>query len=520
MKKALLSVLITSFLLTACNDEKKQNSENQTATPSTVAAKSSLSNPEKAEAIFNTLTTGMQAYYQKMLTSHPLIQSISYKTESYESGENESKAVTKGSVKLATKIEGKDTFDLTFNHVIKHDAAALADGYVAKIHSTIAKIDGSEEAQQFLDNLSWSTDVKKDETLTQTAQLKSFTVTESDKTSEIAEMLFTTTSNMKDIVGGFGEFNGKIGGIKTIEDGENVFTLNPFEFVGFYKASGDFKMDSTTPLTVNADGANIQFAKLAITGNMRMNEKYKMMLGEGIYDLTDIQISGSEVPVPIKLNSIKINAKNAISNKDIFSQSGSIDITPEAGLVSQLSGGVANISKANIQFEMDNLPASVLTQYQDMMASMVSDLEKNQSSIDVEVEQEGVEIEVEDSDDIGKKMEKNLATMFDAAKSQGANLGLKLNITAEEGPVTLDAKSNLIAESALTYADLKSLQSPGQLFSLLNLAADVSIPAVLLEKTGAQMMAAMFLQKDGDVYKSKITTKDGQLLINGMPAPL
>lgn len=530
MKKLLLPASITALILIGCSDDKNEQAEKvvkkteQAVTKKVEEVIDSSSNAaDQAESAFKAVSTGVKKYYDRMIASQPLIQSFDYDIESYEKGAEESKAVTKASVKFAAKIfEGSDHIDVKFNHVIKHGSAEKSAGYIAKIQSSLIDHNMTDKFKSVIDNVSYTTDIKTDESVQQLLKVSAFNTEDDGAQIAVSDMTFDFKSNLKDISGGYGDFDGKLSGLKVTEYEETVFEMMPFDFNGYYKPSGDFEMKNATPLTIKAEETNILVNKLNANGNMQFNEKYGMGLGKINYALSDIELSGGDLPMPVKINSVTINSDSKIDGQDIFSQSGNIQIVPEAGLIGQLSGGMVNISQADINFNIDKLPASIMLKYRDMMKNIVQDLEEEEAlaaaSDDTAMADPAIDADVSMKSEA--EMEKAVTEMFNSAKAAGAELGFNVDVKADEGSILLNAKSNLISDSTVTIEQIKEAQSPADLFNLININADATVPAILLEKTGAQMMAGPFIKKEGDVYKSTIVTKDGQLLINDIPAPL
>lgn len=510
MKKLLLPAMIAAglFGLSACDDkpEAKNTANTEEKATEQVAKVISADSATQAEQAFKAFTDAGQTYYQSMLSSHPMIKSVSYQMDSYTKGAETSTAITKGTIALNMKIDDKDTFDLTFKHTIKHDTETLAKGLIASIDSTIEKpADAPEELNQVLDNMSYTTDIKADGAFTQKMVIKQLSFGNDGEKALFNGLETTIHSTLTDMASGFGSgtFDFKGATFSTTQADDN-FVIEPFGLTGEYKPSGEFNFKSTTPLLMGDSETKVQIADINAHGTMLINHKLGVMLGKQNYEFKQVQVTGSGVPMPLNIGSINADVDTAVNDKELLSQSMNIAVVPAAGLTSMLSQGMLDVSKAEFAYQLNDVPAAVLTEYQGMMKGMYSDLD-------------------DDSDSAKKAiadMKPRLKVMFDTAKAQGSNLALNLKLTAAEGLASIDAKADMLANSTVTFEALENMQSPKQIFNLLDISANAKIPAALLEKTGAHMMVGPFLQKVDDAYQATITTQDGQLLINGMPAPM
>ncbi|PID66755.1 MAG: hypothetical protein CR975_01305 [Gammaproteobacteria bacterium] len=511
MKKQLLPALISIslFTLIACDDKPDADSANKAGEKAAEqVVKTAVDPATQAETTFKTLVEGSQTYYQTMFGSaHPMIKSITYQIDSYEKGDDTSTAVTKGTVTLNTSIEGKSSFDLLFKHNIKHDAATIANGLIASIDSRVQKpAESNPNIDKVIENLNMTTDVKVDGQVNHQMLLQSLSIVDGDDNMLINGLDLQSQTTLKNMAGGFGNTTLNFKGA-TFSDGSEKLTVEPFNFSGEYKPSGEFSFKSATPFVMRTDELTFNIADMSGNGTMLHNKKFDVWLGKQSYQLNNIQVTSPVLPMPITIETTTVGVDTAISDKDILSQTANISLTPADGLVNMLSQGMVDISKASINYQLDNIPATLLSEYQHMMSEVYSNLDSTDSEEEMEKRMAG--------------MKTRFKTMFDSAKAQGSNMALTLNLTAAEGPVTLDANANMRADSTVTFEQLENLESsPALLFDLLAVNANASIPALLLEKTGMQMMTGPFLQKNGDVYQAKVTTEAGQLLINGMPAPL
>lgn len=514
MKKLLLSSLITASLfgLSACGDKQEakattaDNSKPVIQAPEqkVAEAKEVVDSATAAENAFKAITEASQTYYQNTLSAHPIIKSVTYIQDSYIKGTDTSTATTKGTVTLTMDIEGKKSFDLMFKHTIKHDAATLGKGLVASIDSVIEKpADSSKEIAQLIENFSYVTDIKADGGLSQNMTLKPVTFDDDGEKVQINGAEISTTSTMKDIAEGFGSSTFHFKGM-TATDKDDTFTVDPFTMTGDYKPSGEFNFKSTTPLVISDSETKVQVADIIASGNILMNKKFNAMLGKQNYQVNNIQITSPDLPTPITIDAVTVDADTQINDKDILSQSVNINLVPAAGLTSSLSQGMLDLSVANISFQLNDVPASILSEYQNMMNDIYSNIDG----------------ETEEADKAEADMDARLKTMFQAVKAQGSSLKLGVNLTAAEGPANIDAEVKILSDSPMTFEELETLASPAQILNLININANAKVPAALLEKTGAQMMVGPFIKKNGDVYESTVTTENGQLLINGIPAPL
>ncbi len=510
MKKRLLPALISISLLglIACDDKPDADSASQAGEKAAEqVVKAAVDPATQAETTFKTLVEGSQTYYQTMFaSSHPMIKSITYQIDSYEKGDDSSSAVTKGTVTLNSSIEGKSSFDLLLSHNIKHDTATTANGLIASIDSRVQKpAESNPNIDKIIENFNMTTDVKADGQVNQQMLLQSVSIADGDDNMLINGLDVQSKTTLKNIAGGFGSTTLNFKGA-TFSDSSEKLTVEPFNFSGEYKPSGEFSFKSATPFVMRTDELTFNIADMSGSGTMLHNKKFDVWLGKQNYQMNNIQVTSPKLPMPVTIDAAAVDVDTAISDKDILSQTANISLTPADGLVNMLSQGMVDISKASINFQLDNIPATLLGEYQSMMGEIYGNLDSS------------------DSEEMEKRMagmKTRFKTMFDSAKAQGSNMALTLNLAAGEGPVSLDAKANMRADSTVTFEQLETLNSsPALLFDLLTVNANASIPALLLEKTGMQMMTGPFLQKNGDVYQAKVTTEGGQLLINGMPAPL
>lgn len=506
MKKQILTSMIAIALLTGCDDkptDKATTEAAETAKQVAEVVKPDVSPAEQAEEMFKATIKAGEKYYQKLLMLHPAVESVKYELVSYEKGQDSALAVTKGTVKLKIEFEGKKSFDLSLNHNIKYDDAALDSGLVAKIDSTIIKpTELTEEQSKFFDelnkNFSYTTEIGKDQSINQNMTFKAFSFGDEAAVSFKGANINSKTT-IKQIEGGFGKF---VLDFKGIID-SNGFEVKPTSIEGEYKSNYDFATNLTAPLTISIPDGSINIESLSAKGNIKINDKFNIKISNSSYDIKNIQIVSNELPLPVTVQSARINFSNAISDKDIYTQKFAMQIIPAKGLVSKLSQGVIDASEANFHFDVDNIPAEIIKDYDSIM------LDTMNISNDIDLSK------------YSDKMEAKLATMFDKVKQSGGQLDYGLDLATDQGKIMLDGNVKMKSESTMTLSDIMDSSSPDALLQTLNINIDTSVPAKLLEMVAGEniMMVGMFMTKEGDAYKSKITTEDGKLMINGVPAP-
>ncbi len=483
MKKTLMASLLAATLLAACDDSKEVASE-----ASAVAPKS-LSAEERAEKTFMAATEASEKYYQTFLTSHPLIKTIEYKVESYEKGENSAKATTMASVHLNTEIDGKKAFGLMLSHDIHYDKAVLDAGLISKTVSTVAKPQGlSEEAEKVLavveKNFRYTTEISNKELLTQHMTIDPFTATEDGKTLTFKGLDTTYQTSLSEMADGFGDMTLAF---KGAEDNDG-FAIGELNAKGYYKKNGDMHFETTSPFTAGDGEGSFSIAQVTFNGNLLRNEKFNLMVGNGEMQFNNIGLNSPEMPTALTIDNVTSSTTTSISDKEILKQTSKITIKPAQNLVSQLSQGMLDVSEVNANAVMDNLPAQVIVDYQDFIGTLFAD----SSFVDGEKPSEEAKAAAVEK---GK-------VMFDSAKAAGAKMDIDVALKSSDGDTTANFNMQMNSDR------------------LLALDAQIKIPAVLVEKTGAQMMAGPYLQKNGDFYEAKLTNENGMLLINGNPAPL
>lgn len=503
MKKRLLSSVASLLLLTTLTVSNAEVTDNKQQTQ-----KAEVDSATQAQQAFTALSDAMLTSYQTSITMHPLVESISYTTQNYEKGQDSSTATTKGTLNFSTEIEGKKSFDLNFKHQIKHDAATLANGVIAQIDSTIVKPKELDEAIiPLVNNLSYTTTIKKDHSFIQQMSLKPTTIEEDGDKVVVNGFEWTIQSTIQQIAdGGFGDFNFDFKGISGKDsDDIEVFSFQPMGFKGTYQPNGELNAASTAPLIFQSEDQQLQIDRFSAKGNLKMSKKYNMFLGKIVYEMSKLSVTSDDFPMPLSLDSLRLESDNQINDKNIWSQHAHIKLIPGAGLTAMLSQGMLDISAVNIDIALDNIPATVLMEYQKFTKLFES----------------GNDLEDGDSEDSEQeaKIEKKLAEIFDTVKAQGGKLDLIVNLASAEGQVLLDAKTQMKPDSNVTLKDIQAADSPQLLLQALSINLDVSVPAPLLEKTGMQMKTAPFLQKNGDVYQAEISNDSGELLINDMPVP-
>lgn len=510
MKKLLLSALISTALLTACGDngDSASTADTQNTTADKQVSKAVDIDPAtRAETAFNDMATALQSYYQTLASQSPLIKSFKYSTDSYEKGENSATATTKVAVELSDSSAKPLNFSL--KHDIKYDADVLAGGAIAQIDSSLVQdAEMSPEAAKYLNQLVMKTTIQKDETFSQQLDLPATsvdgTVNGESNNLHFAGLNLTLNSSIKNVAdGGFGDFALSFKGAKD-DDG---FSIEPFEASGNYQPNGNFTFTGSS-LTMGDDETKISIQSLSGNGKMLRNDKYNLMLGSGTYQFDNINIVSADSPTPITLDKITTDFNTSMNDQELVNSTVDMHIIPTAGLVTSLSQGMFDASTIDTHFAMKNLPAEVMTDYQNFMQKLYETAANTP----------------DDSDEmpaLTPESKAELKAMFDKVKAQAGAIDFAIDLKGDQGAIHLDAVAQMKSDSSFTFEQLETLsQDPTQLLQLLDVNADTSAPAALLEGLGVQMMAGPFLQKNGDIYQSQIKSENGQLLINGIPAPL
>lgn len=526
MKKTLLSLIIASLLATACSEDKAADTqkavENTTeqAVQKVEKAADNVANTVKeevkkvvtdanpadgAENAFNALNEATQAYYTKFLSTQPMLESFKYEQVSYDKGADTSKAVTKAIVTLRQEIEGKKQYDLVFNHDIQHDTALLDQGIVTKVVSKIAMPEGADVVfAPLFENFSYETEVKTDDSLVQVATLKPVVLEKSGEPEkfDLKGFTITTKSTLGDLKNGFGEFTGKVEPIQFIEGEEVTGNLSAFDLKGFYKENHEYDF-STSAIAFTSPDANVNVESISSNGTYELKDELGIAVGKQAGTIRNIEITSGDLPTPIKLKQVDFESNTDLDSDNIISASASTKVVPEGDAFKMLTQGMLNVKEANIGFAMNNVPAAVMKQYQELMGEAFE-----------KAESEGDEALQANLKEKGK-------AILEQLKAQGADMAFNLDVNADEGTILLNTKANLLKDSTVSFEQLEEMEDPSVIFQLLNVNADASVPAALVEAIAGPniMMVGMFMQKEGDVYKSTVTTENGKLMINGVPAP-
>ncbi len=517
MKKLLLTSLISAALLTACGDKPEKKATEKAAAKAEAAAQvaektsaPALSPEDQAEASFKAYAAAMQKYYDATFVGSSLFESVKYTVVSYEKGKDSSTATSRLQITFKQPIEGKKDFSIDANSKIAHDAATLDQGLIAKIDSKLVKESAKdgETANPLADKLMDSLDsvalIKSDNSATETISLKPVTLDldagnqleANDGKLAINGATLTIDSDLNTIEkGALGRFAFDFKGLT----GDANFKVEPTGITGEHLDNGDFNIKTTAPIQLGDDKNTVKIDAITGKGNAKFNEKFKVMLGDFDYQVGKIVVAGPQMPVPFSIDSIGITGKINMDDKENLSESAVLKIVPTEGVTAKLTEGRFDVSELTLAFDIKDFPASVLKDYEAVIDGY------GQQSGDVEA---------------NKKAEAKAKALFDSIKAQGTQFDVKLDLATAAGSADLDAKIKVKSDSEVTFEALS--KSPNALAQLLDVDISASVPAALLEPTGMQMMTAPFLkkEKDSDVYQSKIVTKDGQLLINGMPFPM
>ncbi len=509
MKKLLLTSLISAVLLTACGDKPEKKAADKAAAKAEATAQvaekapaPALSPADQAEVSFKAYVAAAQSYYNTVFVSSSLFESFKYTVVSYEKGKDSSTATSRLQIAFKRAIEGKKDFSIDVNSKIMHDAATLDQGLAAKIDSKLVK-EGAKEgeavdplADKLMDSLESATLIKSDNSVTETVSLKPITLDVDSEKLVFNGTTLTVDSNLKTMEKGMlGRFTFDFKGLT----GGEKFKVEPTGITGEHKDNGDFNLKITAPIQL-VDGDNsVKIDAITGKGNAKFNEKFKVMLGDFDYQMGKIVIADPQAPAPISIDSIAVTGKINMDDKENLSENAVLKIVPTEGVVAKLTRGMFDVSELTMAFDIKDFPASVMKDYEAVIDGY------GQQSDDAKA---------------NKAAEAKAKALFDSIKAQGTQFDVKLDLATAAGSANLDAKIKVKADSEVTFEALS--ESPNALAQLLDVDIDASIPAALLEPTGMQMMAGPFLkkEKDSDVYQSKIVTKDGQLLINGMPLPM
>lgn len=527
MKKTLLSLIIASLLVTACSEDKAADTQKAVEKTTEQAVEKvekaadnvastvkeevkkvvADANPaDRAEKAVNALNEASQAYYAKFLSTQPMLESFKYEQVSYDKGTDTSKAVTKAIVTLRQEIDGKKQFDVLFNHDIQHDKALLDQGIVMKAISKVAMPEGTDVAfAPLFENFSYETEVKTDDSLVQVATLKPVVLEKSGEPEklDLKGFTMTTKSTLGDIKNGFGEFTGKVEPIQFIEDEEVTGSLSAFDLKGFYKENHEYDF-STSAIAFTSPDANVNVESISSNGTYELKDALGIAVGKQAGTIRNIEITSGDLPTPIKLKQIDFQSNTDLNSDNIISATASTKVVPEGDAFKMLTQGMVSVKEANMGFSMNNVPAAVMKQYQEMMGEAFKQAES----------EDGADVVEADMKEKGK-------AILEQLKAQGADMAFNLDVNADEGNILLNTKANLLKDSAVSFEQLEAMEDPSVIFQLLNVNADASVPAALVEAIAGPniMMVGMFMQKEGDVYKSKVTTENGKLMINGVPAP-
>lgn len=509
MRKLLLSTLISTALLTACGDngDSTTTTSTQSDTTDKVVSKAVNVDPAtRAENAFNDMTTALQRYYQTVVLQSPLVKSFQYTTDSYEKGENSAMATTKVVVELSDSSVKPLNFSL--RHNIKYNADTLASGAIAQIDSTLVQdAELSPEAAKYLNQLVMKTTIQKDETFSQQLDLPATTVagTVNDESNNLnfSGLSLTINSSIKNVAdGGFGDFALNFKGAS-----DDDFSIEPFKASGNYQPDGNFTFIGSA-LTMGDAEAKISIQSLSGNGKMLHNDKYNLMLGSGTYQFDNISIVSTDSPAPITLDKITMDFDTSMNDQELVDSTIDMHIIPSADLVSGFSQGMFDANTIDTHFAMRNLPAEVMTDYQNFMQNLYETAANSSSNSD-------------EMPDLSPESKAQLKAMFDKVKAQAGAVDFAIDLKGTQGTIHLDAAAQMKSDSPFAFEQLETLsQDPTQALQLLDVNANASAPAALLEGLGIQMMAGPFLQKNGDVYQSQVKSENGQLLINGIPAPL
>ncbi len=491
MKKKKLFIALTSLaLLTACGDDPEQPKANN----DNAVIQQEHAAEDHAEKVFVQLTQSLQAAYQTFLGTHPMIDAIDYQLVSYEKKLHVSSAVTKVTIHLMLEMDGRKSFDLTFNHRIHHDAQTRAQGLVARIETKVHKpADMDAESAKLAGSFTILTDIRDDKSLVQLAQLHATTLAGGRDKLMFKGFVIESHSTLADLKDGFGTLSIRFDGMK----GDD-FSVGPTGLVSEYQRNGDFRAEMTAPLMLTAEDAVLSIGSFKANGNLMLNKAYDKFVGKMHYEWGQILVENILSPMVIAIKSQTVDSDSAIDD-GILSQSGRVQLIPEAGvdLTSAFFGSPLTINAIDASYRVANVPASVLQDYQQLKRDAYASLDSGE--------------------DYDKQVQQKTQAMFNKLREQGGQLLLKLDIASAAGNVRLDTDLQFNTGSDVALKDIK--RSPMSLAKLFTIRLDASMPAGLLEQKGWQTLAGPLLIKEGKTYKSHIESDDETLLINGIPLP-
>ncbi|RVU84070.1 DUF945 family protein [Leucothrix sargassi] len=298
----------------------------------------------------------------------------------------------------------------------------------------------------------------------------------------------------------------------TSTESTDGFTLKPFTLDIESDGESDFSKGTYTAVSSAIEGVigdnegSFSLQKLDLKGG------YEQAKGTDIIPLTNAQIDVENIvfenqglPSPIKLP--KLSMMSVVEQPD----GTDFDITAKYAFeldpsVLQLMNSPIDVKTADILVKLNDFPIDVIEAYQAIVEEMVA---------------------TGQADQMPEAIEEKVLSIVQSLVKSASSANIEVNAKATEGDLAADLDVGFKPGLELSETELMGLlgaPDPARLLAILVGRGDVSLGKGVTDKLGVtpmiQMMAADFVNFDGDTLKSDVKITDNQLLINGKPLPM
>ncbi len=464
---------------------------------------------EAAKKAFDTLMEKTDASYERY-QKWPFFDKLSSKTTDYKAGEDSSTATIVSEIAMKSGIDGDKPLEetVTAKVTITHTEALAEKGIVARVETKLDKLDTNLEGEAaevinkqmatFNDKMKSITDVYKD------GKVHSHVSMDANKEGDVEMRGFVANwhTTLDDVANLYGTLDGELKGIEG-----NGSELQPFTFEGKYDKSGEFNF-STSPIVLKQDDNTLlEIKKVSVDGNLVEVKSLDFGLVSAMLSFNDFSMNDpSKLPMPVAFKQLQFGVKSTANDNESVSMGISVNLEPSGDWIKAASGMV-DLSKVKLAASIDNVPAEILNKFSGYVKQM---MEASFNGEDQEALGEKIQAE----------LEKDAQKWGDLVEETALGTSVNVDIDSDKGKIFADARVRL-KPNDVDWSNLEeSSMTPDLLLSALDISAQSSLPASLVEQLQVQMMLAFVYQKKGDKYVTDIKTEDNKLLINDVPFDL
>lgn len=445
-------------------------------------------NAQTVQEQFTDLIKQRNDTLKAVLESAPVLQNFNFVLQSFTPNSDTSAA--KSTLNLSLP-EG-ESLSIAVNANITHGQAEKTNGMIFKSRETLVPTrDMPNGLQLFLMQSELISEMSTAGTKKEVVYTKPTNFFESDGsgTQFFGASLAVETNKSEDR-----NIQFKFQGIESASE-DTTINIQPFSIDGNKLNNGAFEFGSTP---VNITGSNkgeprlLSIAKLSGKGKLNEHPETKIILGSSNLTIDKINVNFGE---QIKFNKIIFNSEGSLDENNFVTQDQNMLISADQASILNATQNQFGFTTAKVNISAGNMSPETLREY--------AELQKRSANL-----RENADVQ------------KDLLRVADGLRSTNSTLGVNLDVLSSLGPIKINANL-LFRKGGPSTASIFSSSDPKKALKAVDFDIDISLPKKLVNKLGgaAPMPPQMFMQLKGNSYIANIKNSNGNLTINGQPAP-